>query len=131
MHARMHTYMHARRFWFRWSVVRQSERLGLSPPLFRPPMIAWDAWLSSHNRTKRLEAHVPRLHWGFRVRHCFQFWHFFTARNKVGTCGCSRCPAADAGGKCSGGGTGGKGHGCDGWTPRPSGEPLCVCVCVA
>ncbi|KAF5841438.1 hypothetical protein DUNSADRAFT_12882 [Dunaliella salina] len=70
------------RFWFRWSVVRQSERMGFSPPLFRPPMLIWDAWLSNHHRSKHLEARIPKLHWNFHVRQCFQFWYFFTARNK-------------------------------------------------
>lgn len=58
-----------------------AERLGISPPLFRPRISAWDAWQWEHNRSRELHSRVEQLHRGFRMRHCFRFWHFFTQRN--------------------------------------------------
>jgi hypothetical protein len=72
------------RFWFRWSVVCRSERLGVAAPVFRPPMLVWDEWLQSHTHSQSLQARAPQLHTSFRMRHCFQFWHFFADRNVVG-----------------------------------------------
>lgn len=70
------------RFWYRWSVVRVSERLNIAPPIFRPRMPAWDTWLWEHHRSRELAGRIMLLHRGFRLRHCFRFWHFFTMRNK-------------------------------------------------
>ncbi|KAG1675159.1 hypothetical protein FOA52_003382 [Chlamydomonas sp. UWO 241] len=69
------------RFWLRWATVRKAEALGIEPPLFRPRMPAWDAWLWEHNRSAELVARAHALHAGFRLRHCFGFWRAFAARN--------------------------------------------------
>ncbi|GFR39776.1 hypothetical protein Agub_g261 [Astrephomene gubernaculifera] len=70
------------RFWFRWSVIRVSERLQIAPPIFRPRIPEWDAWLFKHTRSRELQSRIVLLHKGFRVRHFFEFWLFFIRRNK-------------------------------------------------
>ncbi len=70
------------RFWYRWSMVKLSERLMISPPLFRPQLEVWDRWLWEHMRSRELHTRIAQLHRGFRMRHCFQFWHGFAARNR-------------------------------------------------
>ncbi len=62
-------------------MVKLSERLQISAPLFRPRMDVWDAWLWEHTRSNELRARIALLHRGFRMRHCFTFWRNFTARN--------------------------------------------------
>ncbi|GIL80819.1 hypothetical protein Vretifemale_9870, partial [Volvox reticuliferus] len=69
-------------FWFRWSVIRVSERLKIPPPIFRPRIPEWDEWLFRHTRSRELHSRMVQLHKGFRVRHFFDFWLFFTRRNK-------------------------------------------------
>lgn len=59
-----------------------AERLKIAPPLFRPRIPEWDAWLWEHGRSCELGRRVEQLHRGFRVRYCFRFWRFFTERNR-------------------------------------------------
>lgn len=42
----------------------------------------WDTWLWEHMRSVELRQRISQLHRGFRLRHCFQFWHLFAARNR-------------------------------------------------
>jgi hypothetical protein len=49
--------------------------------MFRPRLDIWDHWLYEHNRTAELMTRIQQLHRGFRMRHCFNFWRHFTARN--------------------------------------------------
>lgn len=50
------------RFWFRWAVLRASERLRIEPPLFRPQIPEWDAWLWHHKRGIELHSRIAILH---------------------------------------------------------------------
>lgn len=70
------------RFWFRYAVIKVAARLAIEPPLFRPRMPEWDAWLWEHNRTRDLTARIAQLHRTFRLSYCFRWWHTFVARNK-------------------------------------------------
>jgi hypothetical protein len=33
-------------------------------------------------RSRELHGRITQLHRGFRMRHCFRFWHLFAARNR-------------------------------------------------
>lgn len=50
------------RFWFRWTVLRLAERLGIDTPLFRPQIPEWDAWLWHHKRSQELHSRIAVLH---------------------------------------------------------------------
>eukprot|EP00198_Chlamydomonas_reinhardtii_P000750 XP_001690085.1 predicted protein [Chlamydomonas reinhardtii] len=65
------------RFWFRWAIIQVSERLQIPPPIFRPRIPEWDAWLFKHTRSRELHSRIVLLH-----KHFFNFWVFFTRRNK-------------------------------------------------
>lgn len=51
-----------RRFWFRWAIIQVSERLSIPPPIFRPRIAEWDAWLFKHTRSRELHSRIVLLH---------------------------------------------------------------------
>jgi hypothetical protein len=63
-------------------VIQISERLDIAPPIFRPRVPEWDAWLFKHIRSRELHARIKLHHRTFRLRHFFAFWLFFMRRNK-------------------------------------------------
>ena len=50
------------RFWFRYAIVGVAERLRVDPPLFRPRLPEWEAWLWEHKRTRELHSRIETLH---------------------------------------------------------------------
>ncbi|MEW5312398.1 MAG: hypothetical protein WDW38_004037 [Sanguina aurantia] len=68
------------RFWFRYSIIKISERLSIPPPLFRPRVPLWDSGCGSTTAQRSCRAGSSSCT-GFRLRHCFDFWLFFARRN--------------------------------------------------
>lgn len=70
------------RFWFRYATTKIADRLGITPPLFRPKEPAFDAWLLGHQHKAEMRVKLEQFRTVRRLQLPFRYWLLFARRNK-------------------------------------------------